>query len=374
MLKRLLTLAFCAAFLGNTARAAILFNGGEDTSFISVGGASTAGSGNSTTYDTNFARASVAAGNSTTVADPPAIRWQTPTFTANSHVWFHANFNAQSVTTTANEQAIIFRSPDGVSRIVFRQTGTNGQLKVSSRNAAGTITDLATFTGNYSLTTTTQLDIEVNYTCSGSGAINAWYANVQVLAFTGNPCTDSATQLNQVDFASVNNGSNGGVGCQSGGASTCWSEVIVATSDTRSMRVVTLAPQSAGNTQAWTPNTLANINKISINDTTFIGDPTGNLLSQWKAPTTAPAGTWTVKTVSLEARLLKSVTGPTQFDWSWRISNSDYLAGQSNALTSGFLNYRLQQDTSPATSSAWTMAEIFNTSTNQMNFGVKSLP
>jgi hypothetical protein len=191
---------------------------------------------------------------------------------------------------------------------------------------------------------------------------NIYFNSTLYITYTGSLCTDAATTLNRIEVSS------------SFTTASFWSEFIVANEDTRSMRLATLIPASSGNTQGWTPNTLANINKVTIADGTFVADATGNILSQWKTQTTAPVGIYAVKSVSIEARLLKSASGPTQFDWSWRISNADYLAGSSNALTNIFANYRLQQDTSPATSAVWGITEVFNTSTNQLNIGVKSLP
>ena len=80
------------------------------------------------------------------------------------------------------------RSPDGVSRIVLRQTGTYGQIKVSTRNAAGTITDLATASSNFSAAA--RNDQKVNYTCSSSGGIALYIDGTSVISYSGNPCTD----------------------------------------------------------------------------------------------------------------------------------------------------------------------------------------
>ncbi len=350
------------------AAAAILWFGGEDTGFTIQGAAAFGSAG--TGYDTNFARVAYIGQNSTTVADPPANRIVTPTFSAGSTVWVHGRaFIGTTLTTTSGEQGLILRSPDGVSRIIVRQTGANGTLKVSTRNAAGTITDLATssvtFAGSFTL------DVFVNYTCSGAGAVQLYINNTQGINFSGNPCTDSATQLNQADFASFTNGSGGNCSTSVG---TCWSEIIIANEDTRLMRLATCAPQAAGNTQQFTPNTLANVNKPTISDGTFVSTSTNNQLSQWTCPTTAPSGIWGVKSVSIESRMMVSTTGPQNFDWSWRIAGSDYLAGTTTAATNAFLNYRLQQDTSPATGTAWGIAEVYNTSANQLGVGVKSLP
>ena len=199
-----------------------------------------------------------------------------------------------------------------------------------------------------------------------------WLNNTQVIAFSGNPCTDSATSLNAVEFASVDN-TGGSGGCGTSG--TCWSEMILANEDTRSMHVATLAPQGSGPTQAWTPNTLANINKATINDASFVATSTANQISQWTAPTTAPTGIWGVKSVIFNARLLVNTTGPQNGEFIAHVSGSDYTSLCTNpTLTNAFANYNCQMDNSPATSTTWGISEVYNTSANQLIYGIESLP
>jgi hypothetical protein len=357
------------------ASAAILWFGGEDTSFTCVGTCASTNGGNQ--FDASFARTSMSVQNGTSTSDPPTnLLVPAPaTFTAcNNPCWIHLKVSAYNViTTTNNEQFLILYGTDGVGRLYLRQTGANGTLKLSIANAARTFTDLATstatYTNAYPAGTITQIDLGISSTCSSGDTAVLYINNVQGISYTGNLCTDANTQWNKIAIGSI---SNTTLTCVSDGS--CISEVIVASEDTRSMRLATLILQAAGNTQGWTPNTLANVNKATISDGTFVSDSTGNVLSQWKVQTAAPTGTWGVKAVSIESRLLASITGPQNFDWSWRISGSDYLAGTTTALTNNFANYRLQRDTSPATGTTWGISEVFNTSTNQMNIGVKSLP
>ncbi len=338
----------------------LLFAGGEDTSFSAPGAA--VGIRNSSEYRTQFARLSLSFQNSTTVADPPANRGVSPTFTSAAHIWFRATVNViNAISTTANQHGLIFRSPDGVSRIILRQTGTGGQLKASTRNAAGTITDLATATANLVLATNTELLVEINYVLSG--AVNVWYNGVQVIAFSGDPRTDAATQLNQFDFANLNNGAATNSACQ-------WSEFMVADQSLLGSALWTLVPQAAGATQSWTPNTLANINKANINDTTSISTPTNNALSQWTLPSSAPTGSYAVLGVVQEARVEVGATGPQHFDWSAHISAADYVGGASNAPTTSFGNFgNFIWATNPATSSAWGVSDI----TGGLQLGIKAL-
>lgn len=374
-LKRSLTafLLLVSGALSTTADAAVLFAGGEDTSFIINGTVTGVAGVSGTTYRTGFARANITVQNSTSTTDPPANRATTPTFTAATTLWIHGQIWTPSAnTTTSAVQTLIIRSPDGVSRLGLRQTGTAGQLKAFKRDATPTITDLGTFTSNLAVNTLVQLDIQVIYGCTSGDVFNVWYNSVQVLNVTGSSlCTNAATTLNQVDFASANNGSSAGA-CAFASTNTCWSEIIVADEDTRGMVLHTAcAPAAAGNTQSWTPNTLANIAKTIINDTTLISTTTQPTLSQWTCTTSAPSGSWEVKGVALNARLEVGVTGPQTGTWSFRINGSDYTSGTITP-TNTFGSFSSLFTTSPATSSAWDLTgEIYKSG---FNIGVKSQP
>jgi hypothetical protein len=291
-----------------------------------------------------------------------------PIFTAGNLIWLHAQVSiggggaGPSFANTANAQALLFRSPDGVSRLVLRATGTAGQLKFSTRNAAGTLVDLTTATANLSGTAApNQLDIRIDY--SATGGVQMWYNGLQVVNYTGDSRTDAATQLNQVELAAVNN-------LSSSNAGTGWSEIIVADQDTRSMALWTLPPAAAGNSQTWTPNTLANINKTTISDSTFISTTANNALSEWTIPTALPTGIWNVLAIGQNARVQAATTGPQQFDWICRTGGTDYLAGTSQAPpVASFANFQRLWPTNPATGTAWTAANI----TAGLQFGAESL-
>lgn len=370
-------LLMTAAHHANSAT--IYFAGGEDTSFTVVGSPSGVDVSDTVARRTAFAREALSMANGTTVADPPANRMATPTFTSASTLWIHAQvYSAGVITTTSGEQAMLVRSPDGVSRIVLRQTGTNGTLKVSKRNAAGTITDLATASGTFSVNTVTSFDLQIVYGCTSGDQVNLWLAGVSVISFTGaSICTDAATSLNQAEFASINNGAyvtQSGLGCDNAGgaASTCWSEVIAADSDTRGMGLWTLAPQASGNTQSWTPNTVGDVNPTAINDTNFVSTGSNNALSEWTTPTSPPSGTWNVIAIVQEARVLASTSGPSTAEWLMRTKDgTDYVTGSFTPPVAAFGNFSNQiWTTNPHTSAAFVIGDI----AAGFNLGIESTP
>jgi hypothetical protein len=373
-MARALLLALATALVcPDTADAFTLyFAGSEDISFTSIGAAQTAiGSscGVSIGCRSSFAHAAVQVGNGTSTSDPPANRLQTPTFSSVSTLWIHANFWSYSSTTgTSGEQALLIRSPDGVARILLRQTGTSGTLKASKRNAAGTITDLATASGTFPASTNTSLDLEIVYGCTSSDQVVLYLAGTQVINYTGaSICTDSATSLNQVEFMGVNNGTGNANSCNIT-QTTCWSEVIIADSDTRGMGLWALAPQAAGNTQ----NTVGDVNPTAFNDANFVSTGSNNALSEWTTPTTAPSGTWNVQAVVQEARVLASTSGPQHFEWLARTKDgTDHVTGSVAPPIASFGNFNNQiWATNPHTSAAWVISDI----ASGFNLGIESLP
>ncbi len=156
----LTTLLLAAAY---PAAAAVLWFGGEDTSGLTITGSPLARFNSSgSCWDSNFSRGAFSVANSTGTNDPPTNFGALPTLSSPvSLLWIHATVcPVNNVTSTANQQALIVRSPDGVGRVMLRQTGTTGQLKLSIANAARSFTDLATATGNLAVSAQT-IDFKV---------------------------------------------------------------------------------------------------------------------------------------------------------------------------------------------------------------------
>lgn len=334
----------------------ILWAGGEDTSVTFVGPNSFQ---INTGYRTAFARTALRTYEASGANDPPTNRITLPTFAPANPMWFHARLQPEGLGAVLNQQALLFRSPDGVSRLVLRQTAANGQLKLSTRTAAGVLTDIGAASTTLLVNGVNYgVDIRIDY--SATGGVILYFNGIAVINYGGDPRTDSATQLNQVELASSQNGQY-----------SDWSEIIIADQDTRSMALWTMIPQASGNTQSWTPNTVGNINETAINDANFVATTANNALSQWTQPTALPTGIWNVLEIVQNARVQAATTGPQHFDWSCRSGGADYLAGQSNAPVSGgsFQNFAYAWATNPHTGVAWTPADI----AGGLQFGIDSL-
>ena len=369
-LRKLLvpTILLGALFLTVTpAPATILFAGGEDVDWTCV--TNCQASTNAGNYRSAYARLGYGVAGNT--ADPIVGRLQSPTFTASSTIWFHAQFchtgfgvtcNATNG-TVSNSQMIRFMDTAGNPTLIIRGTGTARQVKVSSRTSAGVFTDLVTCS-NFFDNAVGQIDVFINY--GAAGTITLYSNSSQVCTFTGdNRNGDGATQINGVELG------NPCGGC--GNSVSMWSEVIVADSDTRAKALLRLTPNGAGNTVAWsgTNPCTAILNNASFNDASYAQSATNDQLLQCTVTNTFPAGTWRIDAVVMAARIMRGSTGPQNFAFSTRTGAADFASGDI-APTTSFSNIGNNiQATNPNTAAAWVQSDI---TAAGFNIGLKARP
>ena len=346
-----------ATFMPSPSLATILFAGGEDVDFTFIGSVSITTSAGQ--FRSGYARESVGAANSSTASDPPTNRFLTPVVANQTVLWIHGTNVAGLSSTTANNQMIGVYGSDGVRRLLVRQTGTNGQVKISKRDSGGTITDLVTCTvGAWPIGGGTQkLDWFVNYAVAGE--VTLYVNGTQFCDYVGDVTTNSVTAVNQVDFAG-----------QTSSAGINWSEVILSTTDTRSMNILTCYPVANGTNMAWT-GSFANVNGTTANDATPLTSSASNQVGEFTCPA-LPAGSFSVPAVTQTARLLKGASGPQTFRFIIRPSSgsTDYDNGSDLSLTTNFANYSTVWSLNPACSCSWTTADV----TTGVNQGAKSRP
>ena len=348
----------------------LYFAGGEDTSFATL---NTFSMGTlSGSWRTAFSRGAVFGvyyPSGPPAAWPPNMSAVTPNLGALSNFWVHGQniksagssgtFGASSVTNANYSGTTMLGVADssGVGRILVRGTGTAGQLKISTRNAAGTIVDLATTAaGAFPVTafgTPVAIDLFVNYAVSGQCTL---YINGANVADTGpgvNITTDGTTSLSEVYYSTCAADTYGTVW-------GFWSECIVQSTSTLGMALQTIPPVAAGNTQSWLPNTVGNINETTINDANFIAATAANALSEWTVSTSLPAGSWTITAVAQEARVSVGLTGPQHFEWLQRTSDGTDHVNGSVAPTTSLSNFQNILPLNPHTGAAWNAGELIN--------------
>lgn len=361
--------ALLSLSLAAPARATLYLACGEDSCFAPTGTGAVTNT-IASTFRSGWAREALDVHNNNSAADPPVDFWHSPTFSSVSSLWIHGViFTTNTGTSVANVQGLRVYSPDGVARILLRQTATFGQIKLSSRNAAGTITDLATASANFSANALTQLDLFINYTCSGAGGVQLYENGTQVINFSGNPCTDAATSLNALDLVQLS-GNAGLCTSNSTQSGTCWSELIVQSTSTLGEGLLSLTATGAGATQNWVPNTLANINKTANNDATSIAATSTGVLSEWTQGTAIPTGSFGVVAVTQDIRAERGTSGPQTILPAVHVGGTDYTTLPSISPGTSYSNFNVIWPTNPATSSAWATTDI----TAPLQWGIESNP
>jgi hypothetical protein len=232
----------------------------------------------------------------------------------------------------------------------------NGGVFIGSANANSIKCALFTWDG----TTVTQIAAETGTSFPGSGTfsldmqitslgasstVNLYINNVLVITYSGSTTITGIASLDCVSLMSF-------------GGNFVVSEFIVGTADTRSMSLLTMAPNAAGDTNNWTTGTYANINPVTINDASVIAvnttgqDFQANLID-------LPSGNFgNVQAVKAIARAeVTAGAVPTALKIGVK-TNSTVNVDSGRALTTGFLPYERLMLTNPVTSAAWLASEM----------------
>lgn len=343
------TLAFSLAitaaeipYVSPVAATTILARSAEDIDYTVTGTPATVDTSGGH-FRSGYARYAYGTGSASTLVK------QAPFSTPETVFWIHFQAFTNQNASSNNQDSLILYDASGVERLVIRGTGTGGQVKLSTKNAALTYTDLTTcvangwpFNGS-----TVQIDLSVNYAVSGS--FHMYVNGVDICPFTGNLTTDGQTQLDQFAYQTPSGLSELGV-----------SELIAADGDTRSMALWTCAPASAGTNQNWTPNTVANVNPNAINDSNSVSTTSQPTVTEWNGPA-IPAGLFTVLDISQSLRLEKGATGPATAKAILRpeTGSTDYSSSSTFTLLTSFQNFFFDWGVNdPNTSAPWTTGAV----------------
>ncbi len=360
-------LAFLAFAPGlHEAEAQLLFAGGEDIDFTCSGSGQCGVTTNPTAFRSAWAREAYEVNGSN--QDPPLNRFATPVFSANATLWVHAQYcnewsgcgGGGTNSTAANYQMLRLFDTAGNPTLVFMGTGGAGQLAIESRTPLGAFTTLVTCSSAFNASLT-QIDIYINYGVNGEVAL---YNNSQkVCDFTGNVTNgDGATTLNQVEFSAPFWGGFG-----------AWSEVIVATTDTRAMARFTANTVGDGNTIGFSGTNICSSiwSALSFNDVNFGYSGSPNVLHECTVNGSLPPGEFNVVGLVMSARALIGATGPQHFEFITRVGGADHPS-PNFAPTPSFSNIQNYiQTANPSTGAAWATTDF---ATSGFNVGEETTP
>jgi len=330
------------------ASATLLFAGGEDIDFICTNTCSFVTTGGS--YRTAWARGSYSVNPGQ--SDPPVSYFSTPTFAGNATIWMHGQYFNNGTTSNSGSQLIRVMDNVGNPTLIVRGTGTTSTVKISSRTAAGVFTDLVTCSATMPDANLDQLDLYVNY--STTGEVTLYKNSVSICDYSGNVTNgDGATTITRAQFGGVS-------------AASDWSEVIVATTDTRAMARYTASTAGNGNTTGFSGTNICTAiwNVTSFNDNNYGYSGSNSVLQECTVNSSIPPGVYSVVGLVMSARVLVGSTGPQHFDFLTRTANTDYPSSDF-APTNSFSNFtNYIQNVNPATSNPWAVSDFQATGFN----------
>jgi hypothetical protein len=279
--------------------------------------------------------------------------WQGFGIFNSSSFWFSARPSLVAGNDfTGAYDLITFNDSTGLPRLALNNGGSgsmaSGFLTFQTIDASGNRTTLGTFTTAASFNMGTyqnpdKLDIAIVYGTSGS--INCYINLTLVFSYTGNIATNSITAL--AGFELFNPGITASV----------WSEIMVATNDTRSFSLCTIPPLATGSVAQWT-GTVASINEVTLNDADGIQTTTANAIEEFTVDTTTytpTSGTYGLIAIVSSGRIMSNTANSVRF--GVKISGTDYF-NSPIAAPSSLTDVQTIFQTNPATSSNWAYANL----------------
>lgn len=338
-----------------------LFVGGEDSDFNKLG-ACAVDTANAAARRTGKARCSLKVASGA-LGDG----WQAVFSGAASSFWLTGRgyfTSIPNVATSSPSHMIALLDAAGVRRLALvlpagsYVSNYTKYWRLVKIDAAGAMTTLATAGNTLSTDTLQKVDIYVNYAVAGQ--VQVYLDGTKIIDYSGDVTTNSATALASAVFGQDHaNGSS---------FADYWSEIIVSTTDTRSLSLVTLPPAAAGNAFNWTGAT-SDVNEVTLDEATLITSATAGQIAQTTVATTGLAGTTGIVALVVNARAQKGGTGPQNADLLVRTGGVDY-ASADIVLPASLGRISKTWDTNPATSSAWTASDL---TAAGFNIGIKSV-
>lgn len=319
----------------------ILFCGGELDDF-SLTGLITAGT-NALRYRSAYSRMTVdvngSAGTTTTLnIYAKASFTASAAFSVTARFYMNTQFSANAILCQ-------FGSSTNTRLRLRTSSSTNPTTIYLEKYDGTTATTLATSTATLSVGTLYRLDIIVDY--QTSGRVRVFIDGTGYIDYSGDPTVTGGTTLDSFHLGS--NVTN---------TTMCWSEVIVSTQDSRTLSLVTLAPNAAGTTSSWT-GAYTDIDETTASDVDVLTSATAMQITSVNC-TGMPSG-WsnlTVTAVKVIVSAARGSTGPSKLALGVRTNSTDSFP-TAVTLDTGFSTpVTTYYELNPVTGVAWTTTEI----------------
>lgn len=326
----------------------VLFAGTELMDFETIGGTVTEGGNTSAVINTSNSRIAISPGGTVT----EDLNYIDAVFSATEDdVWLH--FSAGMGASPASTIPFCKVYSGGTQRVALRWN-TSNVIQVQTWNGSSWTTVLTTPINT--LQNSTRYDIDLHLVVGNPGKA-ALYVNGAVVA------ADAALDLS---FGGISGFDKARFQVTSSGTgSVQFSEVIAADWNTIGAKIVSKAPDANGNYTAWT-GAFGDIDETSGGSDVISGASNGDRESFSLADFPALTGSQAIAAVGVGWIGLRDASGPQNINAFTRISSTDY-DGADRTLNTAATPRQKIWETSPATSVAWTIAEI-----NGAEFGFRA--
>jgi hypothetical protein len=202
--------------------------------------------------------------------------------------------------------------------------------------------------------------LDIHYLCSASGYVRLYEFGRL------NPCVEfsgDTSSWGSIDQIQLHSGDMTPTGSNTEGC--FYSELILATEDTRRMCVKDLYPVGNGASAAWS-GSFADVDEAILNVADYVASDTAGQEVSYTLPD-LPTGRFVVKQVRFSAVAAKGNTGPSQLQLGVRIGGTNYF-GSAQALEPTWDVRNQVWDVQPSDSQEWTVANI-----NALEIALKSV-
>jgi hypothetical protein len=274
---------------------------------------------------------------------------ETPAWTATAHLWISAWLSYPGNGTTATTTPFLQVYSGANRKIGLEFTGSGRIMQLVKWTTGGTKTVLATATDalvSVGATLAGRFTIDVDY--QASGRVRVWLdgfsstVTALILDYSGDVTTDGDTTLTKARF---------GHWGSSVGLTTSWSEVVAADVSTRAMSVVSLAPNGAGDVNAWT-GAYTDVDETPASSADTIASTTAAQVFTCTTTALPSLSNHTVACVKVSVDALREASGPQNISLGVRQGGTNAFAA-SQALDTGYGVVSTYLQTNPVTSTAW---------------------
>jgi len=303
-------------------------------------------------YNGAFARGSTGAKGTASYIDTPA-------FSAQSNLWFHAEIKQDSGSSSSPTLVRLFEFLDSGGIAQIRLTGswlTNGGDGVWQMEHWNGTSWTALGSCNAAASSLQTLDIHIVSNTS-SGSVNLYMSGT--LRITAPVNLSTLTGITKVRSWGATRGIQ---------VTISYSQFILATVSTIGMRVGTIYMSGQGATHTFDTGGYANVDELAYSDADFDQSGTAGQVELFTGTSVFNMTGYTPRAIALTARAKTDGTAPTKFRFQLRCGGVTYDNGADLSLDFGYGNFCAVWETNPATGLPFTSTDIAG-----LQFGLKSV-